>query len=92
MDKKVKLSIAVAVLAAVQASSASAHMEPKEGDGREKCYGITKAGMNECASKANKHDCAGMAQVDNDPNEWVTVPSGTCVELHKGAIKPQDES
>ncbi len=92
MDKKTKLSIVAAILATIQASSASAHMEPKEGDGMEKCYGIAKAGKNQCASVANKHSCAGMARVDNDPNEWVKVPSGTCVKLHKGVIKPQDES
>ncbi|PJF20644.1 MAG: hypothetical protein CUN56_15125, partial [Phototrophicales bacterium] len=48
---------------------ASAHMEPKKGDGMERCYGVVKAGKNDCASKANKHSCATMAKKDGDPNE-----------------------
>ena len=45
----------------------------------EKCYGIAKAGQNDCA--ANGHSCAGQAKVDNDPAEWKKVEAGTCEEL-----------
>jgi uncharacterized membrane protein len=57
--------------------------------GFEKCKGIVKAGMNDCGTA--KHACAGMAKMDQDPEEWIYVPEGTCTkmaggELHK-AIK-----
>ena len=48
---------------------------------QEKCYGVAKAGKNACASKDGSHSCAGMAKVDNDPNEWTYVPKGTCEEM-----------
>ena len=86
MDKKQKflsmVSIATSALASVQ--HANAHMEPKEGDGMEKCYGVVKAGHNDCASKANSHSCATMAKVDSDPNEWIKIPKGLCEKLSGG--------
>ena len=45
--------------------------------GQEKCYGIAKAGQNDCGTA--KHACAGEgAKVDNDPSEWKYVAKGTC--------------
>jgi len=45
---------------------------------KEKCYGIAKAGQNDCAGKA--HSCAGQAKTDNDPTDWKYVEKGTCAE------------
>jgi uncharacterized membrane protein len=47
-------------------------------DAKEKCYGIAKAGQNDCASANGSHSCAGQAKKDNDPNEWKYVAKGTC--------------
>ena len=44
----------------------------------EKCYGVAKAGQNDCG--AATHGCAGMASVDNDPAEWKFVARGTCLK------------
>ena len=46
---------------------------------KEKCYGISKAGQNECA--AGKNSCAGSSKVDNDPAAWKLVAKGTCVKV-----------
>jgi uncharacterized membrane protein len=46
---------------------------------KEKCYGVAKAGKNDCA--ANGHSCAGQAKVDNDPTEWAYVPKGECEKM-----------
>jgi uncharacterized membrane protein len=46
--------------------------------GKEKCYGVAKAGQNDCASKTGSHSCAGQAKTDNDTNEWKYVAKGTC--------------
>jgi uncharacterized membrane protein len=48
---------------------------------KEKCYGIAKAGQNDCANLAGTHSCAGQSKVDNDPGEWKYVAKGTCKEL-----------
>jgi uncharacterized membrane protein len=51
----------------------------------EKCYGVAKAGQNDCA--ANGHSCAGQAKTDNDPKEWKKVPAGECEKMG-GMTKP----
>jgi uncharacterized membrane protein len=45
---------------------------------KEKCYGVAKAGQNDCASANGSHSCAGQAKKDKDPNEWKYVAKGTC--------------
>jgi len=52
--------------------------------GNEKCYGVAKAGKNDCGSADGSHACAGAAKKDNDPNEWVYVPKGLCDKLAGG--------
>jgi uncharacterized membrane protein len=51
----------------------------------EKCYGVAKAGANDCAS--NGHSCAGQAKKDGDKKEWIKVPTGTCAKLVGGSTK-----
>ncbi|KAF0814056.1 hypothetical protein IGB42_01736 [Andreprevotia sp. IGB-42] len=46
---------------------------------QEKCYGIAKAGQNDC--KANSHSCAGQASTDMDPKEFKAVATGTCTKM-----------
>jgi uncharacterized membrane protein len=45
---------------------------------KEKCFGIAKAGQNDCASVNGVHSCAGQSKADNDKNEWKYVAKGTC--------------
>lgn len=66
--------LAVGIGAVVNQQSAQAGPE-----GFEKCAGIVKAGMNDCA--ANGHSCVGMSREDSDPNEWIYVPEGTCNKI-----------
>ncbi len=56
-------------------------------DGKEKCYGVAKAGANDCANATGTHSCAGQAKTDNDPNEWKYVAKGTCEDMG-GSLKP----
>jgi uncharacterized membrane protein len=46
---------------------------------KEKCFGIAKAGQNDCGTA--KHACAGLSKADNDTNEWKYVANGTCEQL-----------
>jgi uncharacterized membrane protein len=56
----------------------------------EMCYGIAKAGQNDC--KAGAHDCAGMSTVDYDPQSFKLVAKGTCKDMevdgHVGSLEP----
>jgi len=62
------------------ATTAQAQSTPKE-----KCYGVSKAGQNECA--AGKNSCAGTSKKDNDPTAWKLVAKGSC-ELMGGKLAP----
>ena len=92
MDSKRRLlTSAVAGLIAaglgVQASGhEAADTTGKGADAKEKCYGIAKAGQNDCGTAA--HTCAGQAKKDNAPDEWKYVPKGTC-EKAGGSTKPR---
>ena len=48
---------------------------------KEKCYGVAKAGQNDCASANGSHSCAGQAKKDMDKNEWKHVAKGTCEKM-----------
>ena len=52
-----------------------------QSSGKEKCYGIAKAGQNDCANLAGTHSCAGQSKVDNDKGEWKYVAAGTCKQM-----------
>ena len=48
---------------------------------KEKCYGIAKAGQNDCANLSGSHSCAGQAKVDGAPDDWKYVAKGSCQKL-----------
>ena len=48
---------------------------------KEKCYGVAKAGQNDCASASGSHSCAGTATKDKDPGDWKYVEKGTCEKM-----------
>lgn len=54
----------------------------------EKCYGIAKAGKNDCASKTASHACAGQSSKDGDKTSFLVVPKGTCNKIVGGSTKP----
>jgi uncharacterized membrane protein len=72
------LESAVAGVIALGLAHEAAAQEGKRGE-REKCYGIAKAGQNDCGTA--KHTCAGQAKRDNAPDEWKYVPKGTCEKM-----------
>jgi uncharacterized membrane protein len=88
MKNEFLASVTIALASLSQIQNASAHLEPRS-DKTEKCYGVIKAGMNDCASKANKHSCATLAKTDNDPNEWIKMPKGACNKILNGSTQPE---
>ena len=77
MNKRLILSSA---LASVMALGLTAPVAAQD-KGKEKCYGIAKAGQNDCANLAGTHSCAGQNKVDNDPGEFKYVAKGTCKDM-----------
>jgi len=71
--------VSTAVAAAVamgMASAAHAGDKPK----MEKCYGIAKAGQNDCSAGPGT-SCAGTSTTDYQGNAWKLVKAGTCLKI-----------
>ena len=75
------VSIAAVVAAAV--SLVSAQTAQSQRTDRVKCYGVAKAGQNDCASANGSHSCAGQSKVDRDLNEWKYIEGNaqTCEKM-----------
>jgi uncharacterized membrane protein len=54
----------------------------------EKCYGIAKAGKNDCASTGN-NSCGGTSKLNSDPKAWIYVPEGYCERIVSGSKTPK---
>jgi uncharacterized membrane protein len=88
---KHRLVLATLFAAAVTAPTfapAQAGPAPEPTFSAEKCYGIAKAGKNDCASTGN-NSCAGTSKLDADPNAWVYVPTGYCERIVSASMKPK---
>ena len=50
-----------------------------QADAAEQCYGVAKAGQNDCASAL--HACNGQSTVDFAPTDFKLVPKGSCLKM-----------
>jgi uncharacterized membrane protein len=76
------LKITGLVLAGILAAAAA---QADDAAGKEKCYGIAKAGKNDCASKVGGNSCAG--QTTKDGQGFIAVPKGTCDKIVGGSTQ-----
>ena len=74
------VAIAGAVAAAMTAQTTTAEAAAKE-----KCYGISLAGENDCAAGPGT-TCAGTSVTDYQGNAWTLVDAGTCEEIELPAM------
>lgn len=89
----VKTSAALAAIAVAAASSAAlAGNAPAAKPAMEKCYGVAKAGKNDCKAGAGT-SCAGTSVRDYQGNAWKLVPAGKCLSIKTprghGTLVPQ---
>lgn len=77
----------LALTGAVAAVSAEAMDMGGDKSSHEKCYGVAKAGQNDCGTSS--HSCAGQAAADADKSEWVYVPKGLCAKLAGGSLESE---
>lgn len=61
-------------------------------EAKEKCFGVSLAGQNDCKAGAGT-TCAGTSKVDYQGNAWTLVPAGTCttMELPDGRMGSLEE-
>jgi len=84
MNKQAMLAAALATVCATTTVTAAA----ADGD-QEKCYGVAKAGQNDCGASDGAHGCSSLATVDNAPTEWKWVAKGTCEKLGGKTTPPE---
>lgn len=92
---KSTLNIALATAVAAAIGMSTATQAQTSGD-KERCYGISMAGKNDCAATGN-NSCAGTSRVDFDKGAWKYVAKGTCASMEvtlkdgmkrKGSLAP----
>jgi uncharacterized membrane protein len=79
MSQEARIQAAVAGIVALGFASMLGAQPVAQKSGTEKCYGIAKAGQNDCGTA--KHSCAGQSKTDNDPTEWKYVAKGSCEKM-----------
>lgn len=90
MSNKSKFTLAAALALSAFSAPTSAQNAEKEYEfvkKQEKCYGIAKAGKNDCASET--HSCATYSKIDGGRNEWVMMPTGICERIIGAYLEPE---
>ena len=83
-------TLIASAIAALLSNGALAQVHPEKPTYKyEKCYGIAKAGMNDCFFSGNS--CAGTLERDQAPAAWIYVPKGTCMKIAGGTLEPPAE-
>ncbi|HKY89620.1 MAG TPA: DUF2282 domain-containing protein [Nevskiaceae bacterium] len=73
-------SALIALVALAATGQAMADAKPEA----EKCFGIVKAGKNDCQTATNA--CAGHVKTDGRGDAWVFVPKGSCERIVGGSL------
>ncbi|MDT8382902.1 MAG: DUF2282 domain-containing protein [Gammaproteobacteria bacterium] len=85
-NTKLIAQTALASLFAVSVLAVSAPVEAGKKD-MEKCYGVVKAGQNDC--QTSNSACAGTAEVDSKPTAFIVLPKGSCEKIVGASLKPK---
>lgn len=85
MEKKKLVNLAVAAMVTVGMGIAANEIQAAPKQPTEQCYGIAKMGKNDCGTQS--HSCAGQAKLNNDANDWILVPKGSCLKMG-GSLMP----
>ncbi|CAK4070080.1 DUF2282 domain-containing protein [Vibrio sp. MarTm2] len=83
--KKSNLAVTAAVTGLLALGGSMLTAAPALAAEKEKCYGVSKAGKNDCATKTSS--CAGTAKEDNQTDAFVVVPKGLCGKLTGGSTQ-----
>ncbi|MBE4426808.1 DUF2282 domain-containing protein [Vibrio parahaemolyticus] len=81
--KKSNLAVTSAVTGLLALGGTLLTATPAVAAEKEKCYGVAKAGKNDCATKNSS--CAGTSKQDHQKDAFVVVPKGLCDKLAGGS-------
>jgi uncharacterized membrane protein len=89
------LALAIVAIAGSAQADDAAKSPAEAKKPTEKCFGVAKAGQNDCAAGAGT-TCAGTAKKDYQGNAWTLVAKGTCTTIRTpkgyGSLQPRGES
>ena len=88
MNKRMFITAALAAAVASPMLLSAQKPVPPPSWKAEKCYGIAKAGKNDCASTGN-NSCGGSSKLNSDPKAWIYVPEGYCERIVGGSKTPK---
>lgn len=80
------MSLALIALATGSAVTTSGSVQAADKHEMEKCYGVAKAGRNDCATATSS--CAGTSSSDRQKDAYIAVPKGTCSKIAGGSLAP----
>ena len=83
MNKKMLIGSAFATALTMAAGTSSVAIAGEAA--MEKCYGVAKAGKNDCKAGAGT-SCAGTSTKDGQGNAWMYLPKGTCDKIVGGSV------
>ncbi len=87
MTTRTKLAGLIAAAAVTAALAATTMGTAQAADDKDKCYGISKAGMNDCQTPTSS--CAGTSKKDGEGHAFLLVPKGTCGKLVGASVTPK---
>ena len=73
----------IAIAAALAAALALPSAAQAQGN-MEKCYGVSKAGKNDC--QTSNSSCAGTSKKDSQVDAWISLPKGACEKIVGGKL------
>jgi uncharacterized membrane protein len=88
MNSRYLMASALAAAIAAPVALSAQKPAPAPSFKAEKCYGIAKAGKNDCASTGN-NSCGGSSKINSDPKAWIYVPAGYCERIVGGTLQPK---
>jgi len=93
-DQSKKISGVAVASAFAAALGLAATGTPATAADQEKCFGVAKAGENDCAAGEGT-SCASTSTIDYQGNAWKLVPAGECTTMElpgdrKGSLTPLD--
>lgn len=86
--KSVKSTVALSAAVAGALAFATAVTVAPAQAAKVKCYGIAKAGQNDCGNAAGTHSCAGQSKVSYDGGEWKSTQGKAACLKAGGSLKP----
>lgn len=82
------LTLGAAVAGALSLAAVSMPAYAADGE-KVQCYGVSKAGENDCANKAAGHSCAAQSKIDYSGQDFKAMTKEAC-EAAKGSVTPYE--